>query len=98
MAAGDQTPESIIADVEYGFYCESMMGFGFNPATGDFSRGASGRLIENGKLTRGVSEITVSGNFSDIFANLDAVGNDLVFDRSTTAPTIRIKEMTVAGS
>ncbi len=98
LAAGDQTPESIIADVEYGFYCESMMGFGFNPATGDFSRGASGRLIENGKLTRGVSEITVSGNFSDIFANLDAVGNDLVFDRSTTAPTIRIKEMTVAGS
>ena len=98
LQAGDRTPESIIADVEYGFYCESMMGFGFNGATGDFSRGASGRLIENGKLTRGVSEITVSGNLNDIFGNLDAVGNDLVFDRSTTAPTIRISEMTVAGS
>jgi PmbA protein len=98
LQAGDRTPESIIGDVEYGFYCESMMGFGFNPATGDFSRGASGRLIENGVLTRAVSEITVSGNCDDIFAGLDAVGNDLVFDRSTTSPTLRIKEMTVAGS
>lgn len=98
LAAGDRTPEEIISDIEHGFYCESMMGFGFNPATGDFSRGASGRLIENGKLTLGVSEITVSGNFADIFANLDAVGSDLRHERSTSSPTIRIREMTVAGS
>lgn len=98
LVAGDSTPDSIIGSVDYGFYCESMMGFGFNPATGDFSRGASGRLIENGKLTRGVSEVTVSGNFNDIFANLDAVGDDLLHERSTSAPTIRIREMTVAGN
>lgn len=98
LAAGESTPESLIADIEYGFYCESLMGFGFTAATGDFSRGASGRLIENGKLTRPVSEVTLSANFGDLFARLDAVANDLVFDRSTTAPTIRVSEMTLAGT
>ena len=97
LAAGDRDPADILAEVESGFYCETMMGFGFNPATGDFSRGAGGFLIENGKLGRPVSEVTISANFREIFSRLDAVGNDLVFDRSTVAPTFRISEMTLAG-
>jgi PmbA protein len=97
LAPGDRTPEEIVAEVESGFWCESMMGFGFNAATGDFSRGASGFLIENGKLGRPVSEVTISANFRDVFSRLDAVANDLVFDRSTVAPTFRIAEMTLAG-
>ncbi len=98
LAGGTQSPEALIADIDYGFYCESMMGFGFNPATGDFSRGAGGRLIENGKLTRPVSEVTVSSNFLDLFNALDAVANDRPTNRSTSSPTIRIAQMTLAGT
>ena len=98
LAAGASDPEAIVRDVAFGFYCESMMGFGFNPVTGDFSRGASGRLIENGVLTRPVSEVTLSCNFLDLFGRIDAVGTDLEHDRSTCSPTIRVSEMTLAGS
>lgn len=97
VQAGTQSSESIIEGVDYGFYCQSMMGFGFNPATGDFSRGATGFLIEKGKLTRPVSEVTISGNYKKMLMDIDAVGSDLFFDRSTNAPTIRIASMTVAG-
>ncbi len=98
LRPGDVSPESLIADIERGFYCESMMGFGFNATTGDFSRGASGRLIENGRLTRPVSEVTVSANFVDLFGALDALANDLDTRRSVQCPTMRIAEMTLAGS
>lgn len=98
LQPGTQSPASIIADIEYGFYCESMMGFGFNATTGDFSRGASGRLIENGQLTRPVSEVTLSANFVDLFGALDALGDDLDTRRSVQCPTMRIAEMTLAGS
>ncbi len=98
MAAGALPREELFAGIKRGFYCESMMGFGFTAATGDFSRGASGYLIENGKLTRPVSEVTISANFRDLFAAIDAVGDDLTFLRSVNAPTFRVAEMMVAGS
>lgn len=97
LAAGDRSPEDIIGEIDFGFFCDGMMGFGFNAVTGDFSRGASGFLIENGKLTRPVSEVTLSLNFGDILTNIDAIGNDLRFDRGVVAPTIRVTKMTLAG-
>lgn len=97
LAAGERSPAEIIGEIEYGFYCDSTMGFGFNPVTGDFSRGASGFLIENGRLSRPVSEVTISANFREILARIDAVGNDLRHTRSVVAPTFRVAEMTLAG-
>ena len=49
------------------------------------------------KLTRPVSEVTLSLNFGDILTNIDAIGNDLRFDRGVVAPTIRVTKMTLAG-
>lgn len=98
VVGGDASPQALIADVAYGFYCESMMGFGFNAATGDFSRGASGRLIEHGQLTRPVTEVTLSANFLDLFAALDGVADDVDRTRSVMCPTLRFAQMTLAGS
>lgn len=98
LLPGGRKPEEIVGEIESGFYCESMMGFGFNPATGDLSRGAGGRLIENGELTRPVSEVTISANFRDLFSRLDAVADDLVVDRPVASPTLRVSEMTLAGT
>ncbi len=98
VTPGTRTPEELIAEVEYGFYCDGMMGFGFNPTTGDFSRGAHGFLIENGKLGRPVSEVTVSANFRDLFGRIDALADDLPRDRRVASPAFRVSAMTVAGS
>jgi PmbA protein len=80
-----------------GLYVTSMMGFGFNPVTGDFSRGAQGFWIENGELTFPVSEITVSANFDDLLKRIDLVGDDLDLRSSTACPTFRVAKMMIAG-
>ena len=56
-------------DTKRGLYVTSLMGFGFNPVTGDFSRGAQGFWIENGELTFPVSEITIPANGQPVCRN-----------------------------
>jgi len=65
--------------------------------TGDYSRGATGLWIESGQLTHAVEEVTVAGNLSEMFKNITAIGNDLVFRGAIASPTLRIDGMTVAG-
>ena len=97
LCAGRQTPRELMADITSGFYVTELIGFGVNMVTGDYSRGASGFWIENGEITYPVSEITVAGNLSDIFANISAA-DDLEFRFAMTAPTLRVDGMTVAGA
>ena len=81
-----------------GLYVTELIGFGVNPVTGDYSRGASGLWIENGELTYPVEEITIAGNLLQMFRDIEMVGNDLVLRHSIAAPTLKIAELTVAGS
>ena len=53
-------------------------------------------MIENGKFTYPVSEITIAGNFNEMFMNI-SLANDLEFKYSTNSPTMLIKGMTVGG-
>jgi len=98
MQPGTTKGADVVAQTPAGLYVTDMMGFGFNPVTGDFSRGASGFWIENGKLTYPVSEITVSANLEAILQGIDLVGDDLDFRSSTAVPTFRVARMTIAGS
>jgi len=67
-----------------------------NMVTGDYSRGASGFWIQNGKRTFPVSEVTIAGHLLDMFRTLTPA-NDLAFRYSTNAPTLRVEGLTVAG-
>jgi PmbA protein len=96
LVAGSKNPDELIADIEDGFYITDMIGMGVNLVTGDYSRGASGFWIEKGERTYPVSEVTIAGHLSDMFASL-APANDLVFRYGTNAPTLRVEGMTVAG-
>ncbi len=96
MAAGDKSPGELIADIADGFYVTDMIGMGVNLVTGDYSRGASGFWIENGERTYPVSEVTIAGHLSEMFASL-VPANDLVFRYGTNAPTLRVEGLTVAG-
>jgi PmbA protein len=98
LAIGDREPADIIGDVSEGFYLTTLMGFGFNPTTGDYSRGAAGFWIQNGSLAFPVSEVNISGNMAEMLSNIDAVGNDAMTFGATTAPTVRISNMTVSGT
>ena len=98
LQPGELSPEAIIASTERGLYVTEMMGFGFNAITGDYSRGAAGFWIENGKFAFPVSEVTVSSNLDAMLKGIDAVGSDLVLKTSTASPTLRIASMTIAGT
>ena len=71
---------------------------GFNPVTGDYSRGAAGFWIEGGELAHPVEEITIAGTFQEMLAGIDAVANDLIWLGAVAAPSLRIARMTVAGA
>ena len=96
LEPGLVTPAELIADVQDGFYVTDLIGSGVNMVTGDYSRGASGFWIENGKLTYPVSEVTIAGHLREIFRNLTPA-NDLVFRYGVNAPTVRLEGLTVAG-
>jgi PmbA protein len=96
LQPGTATPEELMADIGRGLYITELIGFGVNGITGDYSRGAGGFMIENGRLGPPVSEVTVAGNLKDMFARL-VPANDLEFKGSTNAPTVRIDGMMLAG-
>jgi PmbA protein len=96
LEAGRLSPEALLADIKDGFYVTDLIGMGANMVTGDYSRGASGFWIENGKRTFAVSEVTIAGHLLDIFRTLTPA-NDLEFRYGTNAPTVRLEGLTVAG-
>ena len=98
LQPGTLTPEEMIAQTQTGLYVTSLMGFGTNVVTGDYSRGATGLWIENGQLTYAVEEVTIAGNLAEMLMHVTAIGNDLVFRGSVASPTLRIDGMTIAGA
>ncbi len=98
LLPGGATPEALIASVKRGLYVTELIGFGVNGVTGDYSRGAAGLWIENGELAYPVDEVTVAGNLLDMFAAIDGVGSDLVLRGRTSAPTLKVGRMVVAGN
>jgi PmbA protein len=97
IAAGSVSPEEILRRVGTGFYVTGLMGFGVNPVTGDYSRGATGLWIERGELSYAVQEVTIAGNLKEMLRGIVAIGNDLIFRSAVASPTLAIEGMTVAG-
>ena len=97
MEPGGLSVAELIGDIRRGVYVTELIGQGVNPVTGDYSRGASGFIIENGEIGPPVAEITIAGNLADMFRNLSAA-DDLELRRSINVPTLRVEGMTVAGA
>ncbi|HVW23988.1 MAG TPA: metallopeptidase TldD-related protein [Polyangiaceae bacterium] len=95
---GATSHDDLVASTPRGLYVTDMMGFGFNAVTGDFSRGASGFWIEDGKLSFPVSEITISGNLDTMLKGIDALADDLDLKTSIASPTFRVDRMTISGT
>jgi PmbA protein len=97
LEPGGECHDDILNSVQSGFYVTEVMGQGVNMVTGDYSRGASGFLVDHGELTDPVEEVTIAGNLIDMFGNVLAAGSN-IDDRGNihTGPVL-ISSMTVAG-
>ncbi len=97
VEAGETDPEAIVADTPSGLYLKGVTGYGINPVSGNFSGGARGFWIENGRLAYPVKGLTIAGTAHEMLNGIDLLGTDLDLNRSTTAPTFRIREMQIGG-
>ncbi|WP_343343819.1 metallopeptidase TldD-related protein [Sphingomicrobium sp. XHP0239] len=95
--AGSRSRDELIASAPRLMIVTELIGQGVNTVTGDYSRGASGFLVENGEIVGPVSGATVAANLADMFATLEP-GSDLEFRKGVDSPSLLVPEMTVAGS
>ena len=97
LSPGNVSKEEMIKSIDKGLLITKLIGQGTNPVTGDISKGAFGIMIENGNLSYPVHEITINGNLKDILKNIEAIGDDFVWDRTIIGPSVKVSELSVAG-
>ena len=90
--------DAMLKKLGTGFLVTELMGQGVNVVNGDYSRGASGFWVENGKIAYSVSEVTISGKLQDIFKGLVAVGSDIDKRGSIFTGSLLIDSMQVSGN
>lgn len=93
---GEKSFEELLTSIKSGFYVTDVMGVGVNAVTGNYSQGVAGFWIENGALTYPVNEITVAGNFLEMFSHCN-VASDLKVEYGLDSPSIFFEEMVVGG-
>lgn len=94
---GELGLEGLMAKMGRGLLVTELLGHGINYVTGDYSRGAAGFWIEDGKIAYPVEEITIAGNLKAMLAGIVAVGNDVQIRGSKVTGSIMLDRMTVAG-
>ncbi|HXE37345.1 MAG TPA: metalloprotease PmbA [Azonexus sp.] len=94
---GELDLDGLLARIGRGLFLTELLGHGINYVTGDYSRGAAGYWVENGKIAYPVEEITIAGNLKAMLAGIVAVGNDVQVRGSKQTGSILIDRMTIAG-
>jgi len=90
--------DAMLKKLGTGLFVIELMGQGVNYVTGDYSRGASGFWVENGRIAYPVQEITIAGNMKDMFQGIEAIGADVYTMGAKTIGSVLINRMKVAGS
>jgi PmbA protein len=97
MQPGDRSVDELVKDIDRGILVTALNGGNSNSSTGDFSYGIEGFLIENGQLTRPVSEMNITGNFLTLWPSLAAVGNDPRPGSSWAVPSLVFNAVSFSG-
>lgn len=98
LQPGNASLDELIASTKRGVLVLDTIGFATEHASGTYSRGARGFMIENGERAYPIDEFTVAGNFAGMLAAIDGVADDLIFDSSIVSPSFRVAEMTISGT
>ena len=96
LAPGERDLAGLMRDAGTGLLVTSMFGPSLNGNTGDWSAGVSGFWFENGERAWPVSEVTVAGKLTDLYARLQR-GSDLEFRSSSNSPSLLFDAVAIAG-
>lgn len=95
---GAASQQNLFETAGQGLFVTGAMGVHTaDPISGDFSFGATGLLIENGRPGRPVRGVTIAGNMKDVLKGIAAVGNDLRFFGAYGSPSWLVSQMMVSG-
>ncbi len=97
LTQGSVTRDDLLAQMGTGLLVTSMIGSTINPTTGDYSRGASGFWVVNGRISHPVNECTIAGNLRDMLMRI-IPANDARPHLSFRVPSLLIDGMTLAGA
>ena len=97
LQPGGEGSDDLLGTIDRGFYVTEVMGQGVNLITGDYSRGASGFLIENGRISHPVEEVTIAGNLREMFLNVIGAGEAIDTRGNIHSGGLLVSQMTVAG-
>ena len=100
LKPGDLELKQMMKKIKRGLLITEMEGLhaGLNPISGDFSAQSKGFLIENGKISRPVTLIVVSGNFLKMMNEVEAVGSDLEINyQGIGAPSVWFTGLPISG-
>ena len=89
---------NLVESIDNGILVTELMGSGANMLTGDYSRGAFGYLIENGKISYPVTNFTIASNMIEMFKNIEEIGNDYYLNSKIKCGSLMINDMTVGGN
>jgi PmbA protein len=89
--------DALLASMDRGLLVTELMGHGANTTTGDYSRGAAGFWVENGRIQYPVDGVTVAGNMREMFRSIGMVGADIDPRSHIRIGSVLIERMTVAG-
>lgn len=89
--------DDLLKQMNKGLLVTELMGQGINLITGDYSRGASGYWVENGKIQFPVDSVTIAGNLKDMYQGIVAIGSDINPNIPTRCGSVWIEKMMVAG-
>ncbi len=94
---GKRTIEEMVASMKRGILVTGFNGGNTNNATGDFSYGIDGFLIENGEATQPVSEMNITGNMKELWKSLEEVGIDVYQNSSWRTPSLMFNGVDFSG-
>lgn len=98
LESGKKDFNSLCEGISRGIIITDLMGMHMaNSVTGDFSLGAAGILIENGKPTQAVRGFAVAGNIINLLKQVTDVGNDTMFFGKIKTPSLRVSELSIGG-
>ncbi len=98
ISPGSLPFDQLIINMYKGFLINELMGVHMvDPVSGEFSLGASGIWIENGKGVYPVKGVTISGSIHDLFSAVEELGNDLRFFGRVGAPSLFVKDIIISG-
>ena len=97
VQSSNVTLDELLVRMDRGLFITDLLGHGTNMVTGDYSRGASGFWVEDGKIIHSVEGITIAGNLKDMYKNIRLIANDIYKNSSRYVGSMLIDNITVGS-